>query len=125
MKKNVSILNSMSFLLVIALLTAYTCNNSEKKAEYGEATKELIQMVKNDPEIKLMLTSSLEKSRQINPDKNTNPVQNLEDYYDFISYSETAMPWALLNKPEYHEIYDNMFQSLCYFYFLRKIRIYF
>lgn len=118
MKNKVSFFKSMYFLLVIALLTACTCRNSEKKAKYGDATKELIKMVENDQEIKSMLVSSIEKARQINPDTNTNPVQNLEDYYDFISYSETAMPWVLLNKPEYHEMCNDMLQSICYFYFL-------
>ena len=75
-------------------------------------------MVENDPEIKSMLISSIEKAKQINPDKNTNPAQNLEDYYDFISYSETAMPWVLLNKPEYHEMCNDMLQGICYFYFI-------
>ena len=58
----------MCFLLVIALLTACTCRNSEKKVKYGDATKELIKMVENDQEIKSMLVSSIEKARQINPD---------------------------------------------------------
>ena len=65
-----------------------------------------------------MLISSLEKARQMNPDRKTNPVQNLDEYYDFVSYCETAMPWALVKKPDYPEIFNNMFQSLLYFYFL-------
>jgi len=117
MKKNVSFLSSLFLLLVIILLTACT-SNSNKNAKYGDATKELIQMVENNPEIKSMLISSIEKARKINPDKKTNPAQNLEEYYDFVSYCETAMPWTLQRKPEYSEIFDNTFQSLCYFYFL-------
>ena len=65
-----------------------------------------------------MLEASLEKARQINPDPNTNPAQNLEEYYAFVSWAETSMPWALLQKEEYPEIFDNIFQSLCAFYFL-------
>jgi phosphatidylserine decarboxylase precursor len=117
MKKHINFLNSLCFLLVIALLTSCT-PNSKKKAEYRDATKELIQMVESNPEIKSMLISSIEKASQINPDKETNPVQNLEEYYDFVSYCETAMPWTLQRKLDYQEIFGNTFQSLCYFYFL-------
>lgn len=65
-----------------------------------------------------MLSASIEQARQINPDRSTNPAQSLEEYFDFVSWAETAMPWALLRKPEYPEIYDNIFQSLVYFNFL-------
>lgn len=109
---------SQSLLLASSLILLLACNNDQEQAEYGKATKELITLVENDPELKLMLTTSIEKARQINPDRNTNPAQNLEEYYEFISWSETAMPWALLNKEEYPEIFDNIFQSLCAFYFL-------
>jgi phosphatidylserine decarboxylase precursor len=102
----------------IVLLTA-TCNQPKEKIEYGKATKELINLVENDPKLKSMLeAASIEKARQINSDPNTNPAQSLEEYYEFVSWSETSMPWALLNKEEYPEIFDNIFQSLCAFYFL-------
>jgi len=94
------------------------CNNYEKKIEYGQATKELITLVENNSEVKSMLIASLEKAHQINSDKNTNPAQNLEEYYTFVSYCETSMPWALMKKNEYPEIFDNIFQSLGCFYFL-------
>lgn len=114
MKKNLRLINLLFLLLFIAFL--FSCTS--KKVEYGDATKELIEMVDKDPALKSMLISSLEKAKEINPDKNTNPARTLDGYYEFISYSETSMPWALFNKPEYPEIYENTFQSLCYFYFL-------
>ncbi len=116
MKKLRSHFHYLSFVPIIILLAS--CNNSEKKSEYGQATKELITLVEDNSEVKSMLIVSIEKARQINPNRSTNPVQNLDEYYDFISYCEKAMPWALLNKPGYPEIYDNIIQSLNYFYFL-------
>jgi phosphatidylserine decarboxylase len=65
-----------------------------------------------------MLIASLEKAKQMNPDKKTNPVQNLEEYYNFVTYCESAMPWALVKKTDYPDIFSNMFQSLLYFHFL-------
>jgi hypothetical protein len=100
------------------LLTSCADNNSIKTAEYEEATIELIDIVEENPNLKSMLIASIEKAKEINPDRNTNPAQNLEEYYEFVSRAETSMPWTLLKKPEYPEIFDNTFQSICYFYFL-------
>jgi phosphatidylserine decarboxylase len=119
MRKNIRFFSAVFFLGVIAF--HFSCTNKgskEGKVEYGDATKELINMVEKDPALKSMLISSIEKAKNINPDKNTNPAQSLEEYYGFVSWAETSMPWALLNKKEYPEIYNNIFQSLCYFYFL-------
>ncbi len=117
MKKCISQFKFLIPILIVTFLSS--CNNkAEKNTEYGQATKELITLVESDSDVKSMLIASIEKAHQINPDRNTNPVQNLEEYYDFVSYCEKAMPWALLNKPEYPEIFDNIFQSFGSFYFL-------
>lgn len=110
--------NVIAQILTAIVVLFVACKQAEKKDKYGEATLELIELVENDPELKSLLRASLEKAKQINPDKNTNPAQNLEEYYDFISWAETAMPWTLLQQEHYPEIFDNTFQSLCAFYFL-------
>lgn len=118
MKVHVPNYNYLSFILAIGILTSCVNENSEEKKEYGPATKELIDIVENNPEVRSMVIASIDKASQINPDKDTNPVQSLEEYYDFVSYTETAMPWTLITKDYNPEIYDDTFQSLCYFYFL-------
>jgi len=105
-------------LILITVIGIYSCNSTEKDTEYGKATKELITLLDNNPELKSMLKSSLEKAKEINPDTNTNPAQNLEEYYEFVTWAESAMPWALIKKEEYPEIFDNIFQSFGAFYFL-------
>lgn len=104
--------------LAFSVFFLEACRNEVKPTEYNQATRQLIALVESDPELKSMLEASLEKARNINPDPNTNPAQNLEEYYAFVSWAETSMPWALLQKEEYPEIFDNIFQSLCAFYFL-------
>ncbi|MCE2613204.1 phosphatidylserine decarboxylase [Flavobacteriaceae bacterium D16] len=106
------------FFLGCILMVLVACRHTENQTDYNPATRELISLVESDEELKAMLVASLEKAREINPDRNTNPAQNLEEYYAFVSWAETAMPWALLQKEEYPEIFDNIFQSLCAFYFL-------
>ena len=117
-KRIIKKISYLSLLIVAVFFTSCDNHKSMKTAEYGEATKQLIEVVEGNPNLKSMLIASIEKAKSINPDKNTNPAQNLEEYYEFISWAEKSMPWALLKKPEYPEIFDNMFQSICYFYFL-------
>lgn len=106
-------------IISVALsLIVIACSAPKEEVEYGKATKALIALLDNDPALKSMLESSLQKAKEINPDRNTNPAQNLEEYYEFITWAETTMPWALVRKEEYPNIFDNTFQGLCAFYFL-------
>lgn len=107
-------------LYLLSLWLISSCNSpvEQEDKEYGEATLELISIVESDPQAKELLIASIEKARQTNPDKNTNPVQSLEEYYDFVSHCEKAMPWALVEKEEYPEIFDHTFQGLTAFYFI-------
>ena len=107
------------FLLLATAILFFSCsNNAKEETEYGQATRELIALVESDPQLKSMLTASIEKAKQINPDKNTNPAQSLEEYYAFVSWCETTMPWAIVKKEKYPEIFDNIFQGICAFYFI-------
>ncbi len=117
-KRKIKFFSYLSLLFFTVFLTSCNNNNSIETAEYGEATKELMELVEDNPNLKSMLIASIKKAKEINPDRNTNPAQNLEEYYEFVSKAETSMPWTLLKKSEYSEIFDNMFQSICYFYFL-------
>ena len=86
-------------------ILAISCGASDE-VEHGKATKELITLLDNDPALKSMLESSIAKARAINPDRNTNPAQTLEEYYEFITWTETTMPWAMIEKEEYPETPD-------------------
>ena len=93
--------------LASAVIILIACEPETRNVQYGKATQELMSLVENDPELKSMLVASIEKAHQINPDRNTNPVHNLDEYFEFVTYVETAMPWAFLRKSEYSEIKDN------------------
>ena len=110
-------LKTYLFICVILLQTACTTQETQTKT-HGKATQELITLLETNPELKSLLTASLQKAQQINPDKETNPAQSLEEYYDFVTWAETAMPWALLDEEGYPGIYHDILQSICYFYFL-------
>ena len=106
------------FFAFSILFIAISCASPKEEVQYGKATQELITLLESDPALKSMLEASLEKAKAINPDPNTNPAQSLEEYYQFITWSETTMPWAIVKKDEYPEIFDHIFQGFCAFYFL-------
>ena len=105
----------LTLFIVVGLIA---CDSGQKDIKYGKATEELITLLENDPDLKSLLISSISKAKEINPDRSTNPVQNLEEYYEFVTWAETSMPWTLIKKEEYPEIFDNIFQSFGAFYFL-------
>jgi phosphatidylserine decarboxylase precursor len=102
----------------LIFLSIVSCDAPKKEVEYGEATKELIALVESNPELKSMLQSSLTKAKEINSNSHMNPAQTLEEYYEFVSWTETTMPWAIVKKEAYPEIFDQIFQGFGAFYFL-------
>ena len=95
--------------------SAYFYN--EKRADI---TNELIYMVEHNSKLKALLEKAIAKGKEINPDKNSNPAQTLEEYYDYIDWAATAMPWEILPYADKHysKLYDSIDQSLNYFYFI-------
>lgn len=102
------------------LLLTISCKNdpTTQKNAYSETTQKLVDLVENDSQLKSLLTEAIEKGKKINPDPKTNPVQSLEAYYDFIDYSQTAMPWDVIVCPGQPSIFGRMYQALCYCYFI-------
>src|SRR5690348_10969846 len=84
----------------------------------GPATLELKRLVATNPEVKRLLIASIERARQVNPDRLTNPAQSLEQYYDFVSWAERAIPARLLKERADATLYQRMDQSLSYLQFI-------
>ncbi len=110
-------------LIVLSIFLINACNKSDinepiDSPNYGVQTKELINIVESNPNIKALLIKSIEQAKLINPDKDTNPAQTLEEYYQFVTWAETCMPWSILPKTPYTSLYDKIDQSLNYFYFI-------
>jgi phosphatidylserine decarboxylase precursor len=118
MKKQMTSFGFLFLIFVFSLLSACNTSRSPQKTLYGEKTLELMEIIENNPDIKSWLSASLEKAREINSDTITNPAQDLESYYDFISWGEKSLPWTLLKKKEFTTFTNDILQSLCYFYFL-------
>lgn len=122
MSKYLSLLIFAASLSVSPLFVS--CNNpnaSTSKKNHRTKTEELIQLVDSNPKIKSLLTKAITKAHEINPDTATNPVQSLEQFYQFVSWCETAMPWDLIRHTEHAKLYDRIDQSLAYFFFITDI----
>jgi len=130
MKKFTLYILSLSFLILFSckknnnegksdqITTSELVNLEDQKSNYGVKTLELINLVDQNPEIKSLLLASIEQARKVNPDKQTNPAQTLEEYYQFVSWTENVMPWQFLEVDYANTLYDRIDQSLCYFFFI-------
>jgi phosphatidylserine decarboxylase len=110
-------------LLVVTLcyffsINAFAQDNKSVQKRHEPITQQLINMVEHNADLKKMLIKSIEIAKKINPDKLTNPAQTLEEYYTFIDWAAKAMPWSILQNSEYPKLYDQIDQSLDYFYFI-------
>jgi hypothetical protein len=82
--------------------------------DHKPITQELMDLVRENPEIGSMLKTSIAEAKKINPDPKTNPVQSLSGYYDFIDSASQLIPQAVLNPKDLTR--EQILQSLCYFY---------
>ena len=86
--------------------------------ERQQITKDFIELMEKDPELKELMKESIRIASVNNPDKKTNPVRTLDDYYDFLDWSATCMPWNILDGQDDSDLYRSIDQSLDYFYYL-------
>lgn len=108
----------LCLLVVTAVQISCKRDDSTATPNYGPKTLELISIVDNNPGIKSLLIKSIAQAKVVNPDKNTNPAQTLDEYYEFVTWAETCMPWSILPNTPYTSLYDKIDQSLDYFYFI-------
>jgi phosphatidylserine decarboxylase len=120
MKRKKTLAWLLSVVIVCSFLSfgvlAQDTTSAQKKHE--PMTEQLITMVEHNSEIKRMLVRSIEAAKKINPDRLTNPAQTLEEYYIFMDWAAKAMPWSIVPNLPQSKLYDQIDQSLDYFYFI-------
>ncbi len=90
---------------------------SEEKTSRAKITTDFMAMLDRDPELKKMMEKSIRLAAVNNPDEKTNPVRTLDDYYDFLDWSSTCMPWNILDTGN-PSLFSAIDQSMDYFYYL-------
>lgn len=121
-KLTVLLIVALSLVLAAVAFCFPLGNNSAAETAvsqtgHAQITKEMIAMLDDDPQLKALVEESIALAALQNPDHETNPVQSLEDYYDFLDWSAACMPWNILNGKN-PSLYASIDQSLDYFYFL-------
>lgn len=103
---------------VIAGCLFFSCTPKTAQKQHAPETQALVQLMENDAALKSMLVKSIELAQQINPDKETNPAQTLDEYLDYLDWASTALPWNITPGVHFPKLYENIDQSLDYFYFI-------
>ncbi len=110
---------ALHFAFLLLLLFSTSCSSSDPvtAVTHEPSTVELMALADQNPEFKSLLTKSIELAKVENPDRQTNPAQSLDDFYAFIDWASVCMPWNILKDQPYPLIYEQIDQSLDYFYF--------
>ena len=86
--------------------------------KHKRLTKEFISYLNKDKSLKKLVEQSLEIGKNINPDKDTNPAQSLEELYDFLDWAAECMPWNILPNKKYPTLYEQIDQCTGYFWYI-------
>ena len=90
--------------------------------EYSEATLQLKKICDENREIRRLLSRSIAQAAAINPDRDYNPVQSLEEFYYFVDTNIKSLPWSvrvgLTPDGELPSLYTRTDQGVGYFWFL-------
>ena len=99
-------------VLALGLLLCTGCALAHTPPTHdGPATLDLKRLMAANPEIKRLLIASIERARQVNPDRLTNPAQSLQQYYDFVSWAERAIPGSLLKERADATLYQRIVRA--------------
>ena len=91
---------------------------NSKKLPRSEASLAMEQYLTSDPELMAMMEKSIKMAHEINPDPETNPIDNVAELYDFLDWATICMPWNVLSDEKHPALYDRIDQSVDYFWFI-------
>lgn len=119
------------FLLLLSLCCAFgfvACTDDDEPIEIRPhhdsqyAGQMLRDICDANPEVRSLLSKSIAQAAAINPDRDYNPVQSLEEFYDFIDYNVVRLPWDVMPTPAPNDygrsLYGRTDQGVGYFWFL-------
>ena len=86
--------------------------------ERPKASTSFREVMINNPDIQILVEKSIKQASIINPDRKTNPVQSLNEFYGFLDYTVTCMPWNIMPEERYGSFSTKCDQSILYVYWL-------
>ena len=87
-------------------------------AERPKVSASFKAVMNQNPDIRVLVEKSIAKAAIVNPDRKTNPVQSLNELYDFLDYTVTCMPWNIMPEERYNNFATKCDQSILYVYWL-------
>lgn len=91
---------------------------SSKQFNRSYASDSFKNMLQQYPDIRELIEKSIAQAAEINPDRETNPVQSLDELYSFLDYTVTCMPWNIMPEERYDSFATKCDQSILYVYWL-------
>ena len=85
-------------------------------AERPKVSASFKAVMNQNPDIRGLVEKSIAQASIINPDRKTNPVQSLNELYDFLDYTVTCMPWNIMPEERYNNFATKCDQSILYVY---------
>ena len=86
--------------------------------KHTQITMQLKELLDCDERLKRLVEQSICFAAEENPDPVKNPVRSLEQFYDFIDFTQTVMPWAYLPEECFENFVTKTDQSCLYIYYL-------
>ena len=95
---------------------------SEVVDRHTNATKSLIRICRTNAEVKRLLSHAIAQAAETNPDRDYNPAQTLEEFYDFVDWNVRQLPWDVMIHPAPNDygrsLYGRTDQGIGYFWFV-------
>lgn len=117
MKKRILAL-ILALSMVLAMLPACAEPAPELELQRSETSLSMQDMLESDPELMALMEKSIAAAAEINPDPDTNPVRNVNDFYNLLDWATVCMPWNVLTDVSYPTLYESIDQSIDYIWFL-------
>ena len=120
----------LCFLIISGLLAGCGTRHSADGADSAQmpvgseqsgssyASESFRNMLLQHPDIRKLTEKSIAQAATINPDRETNPVQSLDELYEFLDYTVTCMPWNIMPEERYDSFATKCDQSILYVYWL-------
>lgn len=109
--------NTQSTMPTTSAEQTATANQAAGQASQSKMATEIKAMLDADPELKALVEKSIAKAAQINPDRMTNPVQSIDELYEFCNWATTCTPWNVIEGRQ-SDLYGKIDQAVDYFWFL-------
>ena len=92
--------------------------DSAEQVNRSAASDSFRKLLQQHPDIQGWIEKSIAQAAEINPDRETNPVQTLDELYPFLDYTVTCMPWNIMPEERYGSFATKCDQSILYVYWL-------